>query len=113
MSHLTRKERHELAELDRLYPQQWLIPREVQSRYYELFAKDEEDYADEIARMWKWERRRPALRTLADVLFWVCAVPFLVLTAITGVALQGVVTVGLMWLGLRCEWSLLPWHKRR
>ncbi|HSX82641.1 MAG TPA: hypothetical protein VLQ80_29275 [Candidatus Saccharimonadia bacterium] len=111
MPHLSRAERRELADLDRRYPQQWLIPRELQPHYYDLFAKDEADYAAEIARMWKWERRRPALRTLADVLFWLVAIPFFVIMAINGAWLTGSVFVGMAWLGLRCEWSWWPWRK--
>lgn len=111
MPHLTRAERRELASLDRQYPQQSLIHGAIQPRYYELLAKDELDYADEIARLRKWERRPQALRTLADVLFWLCAIPLLVITAINGAMGTGAVLVGLAWLGLRCHLTWLPWVK--
>lgn len=104
---MTRAERRELADLQRQYPQQWLIPREAQERYYVLFAKEEQDYAREVAREWTWHRRKPALQTWADVLFWCCAVPLWVVMAIDGAWGQGTVLVGLLWLGLRCQWTLV------
>jgi hypothetical protein len=89
------------------------MSREACDRYCHLAYQDEQEFGEEMARFERWERRRPALRTLADVLFWAVAVPFWILTALAGAWLTGSVLIGAAWLALRCDWTFLPWTEPR
>lgn len=77
MTKLTRAERLELTQL-RTVPLP-LSPADC-DRYCHLAYRDEQAFSAEMQRVFWWQDRQPALRTLADVLFWLCAVPYWVLS---------------------------------
>jgi hypothetical protein len=54
------------------------------------------------------ERRRGARRTRLDVLFWLVAIPYGVLSALAGQALGALLVVGLSWVAFRCPWTCSP-----
>jgi hypothetical protein len=110
MRPLTRAERRELTAL-RTVPLP-MAPEQI-DRYCHLSYRDEQDFHAAMDRMHRWERRRPALRTLADVLFWLCTVPLWVLAALAGGWLGGALLIGVLWLALRCDWTFLPWTEPR
>jgi hypothetical protein len=81
-------------------------------RWCYLESRNEQAWQAEVYSQQRWERWRPALRTLADVLFWSCAVPFFVVMAISGVWVAGSVMIFMAWLGLRCDWTVWQWIRK-